>query len=210
MNQYCSTRSKPKFTSWFSVERHRCGSTQDKPLSFYSLTLQRIFFSTWPHPTLLDVFCSPFEILCSVILLYSPQWKRAALGEKRISEEFWSEIKKENAWEREQIPVKQILLLPWCMNVLTITRALHVFLQRPGLNAAKEGHGTWQCSEKAMQIWILEMDTGPLMFHKAVSVHINRSAHKILKIYLFIEIFNMLALFRLQETQRFFFQPAIN
>lgn len=52
------------------------------------------------------------------------------------------------------------------------------------------------------------MDTGPLMFYKAVSVHINRSAHEIFKIYLFIEIFNALALFRLQEAQRDFFFPA--
>lgn len=42
------------------------------------------------------------------------------------------------------------------------------------------------------------------MFHKVVSVHINRSAHKIFKIYLFIEIFNAPALFMLQEAQRDF------
>lgn len=44
------------------------------------------------------------------------------------------------------------------------------------------------------------MDTGSLMFHPVVSVHINRSAHKIFKIYLFIEIFNAPTLFMLQEA----------
>lgn len=38
------------------------------------------------------------------------------------------------------------------------------------------------------------------MFHKVVSVHINRSAYEIFKIYLFIEIFSILTLFMLQES----------
>lgn len=34
------------------------------------------------------------------------------------------------------------------------------------------------------------MDTGPLMFHRVFSVHINHSAHEIFKMDVFIEIFN--------------------
>lgn len=47
------------------------------------------------------------------------------------------------------------------------------------------------------------------MFHKVVSVRINRSAYKIFKIYLFIEIFNALALLMLQEAPGDC-RPAIN
>ena len=59
---------------------------------------------------------------------------------------------------------------------------------------AELGESQWICK--------VQMDTEPLMFHNTVSVHINRSAHEIFKIYLFIEIFNAAALFTLQEAQR--------
>lgn len=153
-------------------------------------------------------FFSPFEILRNVILLYSPQWERAVLGEKGVVGEFQGEIRKENAWEREQIPIKLISLLLWCMNAHTIMTALHVFLQCSALNGAKEAIAQTMLWE-SQWICIVQMDTGPSMFHKVVSVHINRSAHEIFKIYLFIEIFNALALFMLQEALRDF-RPAIN
>lgn len=89
------------------------------------------------------------------------------------------------------------------MNALTLTTALHVFLQCSGLNTAKEVMAP-AVPRESQCICIVQMDTGPLMFHKVVSVHINRSAHEIFKIYLFIEIFNALALFMLQEAQRDF------
>lgn len=54
-----------------------------------------------------------------------------------------------------------------------------------------------------------QMDAQMLMFHKVVSVHINRSADEIFKIYLFIEIFNAPALLMLQEVLRDC-RPAIN
>lgn len=53
---------------------------------------------------------------------------------------------------------------------------------------------------ESQRICRVQMTVGPLMFHKAVSVHINRSAHEIFKIYLFIEIFNAVALLMLQEA----------
>lgn len=67
--------------------------------------------------------------------------------------------------------------------------ALHVFLQCSGLNAAKEAVAQAMLWE-SQWICIVQMDIGPLMFNKVVSVHINRSTHEIFKIYLFIEIFN--------------------
>lgn len=81
--------------------------------------------------------------------------------------------------------------------------ALDAFLQCYGLNTAKEAMAQAVLWERPW-ICIVQMDTEPLMFHKVVSVHINRSAHKIFKIYLFIEIFNAPALFMLQEAQRDF------
>lgn len=77
-----------------------------------------------------------------------------------------------------------------------------------GLNAAKEAMARAALRE-SQWICIVQMDTGPLMFHKVVSVHINRSAHEIFKIYLFIEIFNAPTLFMLQEAPRDF-QQAMN
>lgn len=64
--------------------------------------------------------------------------ERAVLGEKGVVGECQGEIREENAWEREQIPIKEISLLPWCMNELAIMTALHASLQCSGLNAAKE------------------------------------------------------------------------
>lgn len=94
------------------------------------------------------------------------------------------------------------------MNAHTIMTALHVFLQCSGLNAAKEAVAQDMLIESQC-ICIVQMDRGRLMFHRVVSVHINRSTHEIFKIYLFIEIFNALALFMLQEALRDF-QLAIN
>ncbi len=75
------------------------------------------------------------------------------------------------------------------MSALTIMTALHVFLQCSGLNAAKEAMAQ-AAHPESQRIWMVQMDKGPLMFHTVVSVHINRSAHEIFKIDLFIEIFN--------------------
>lgn len=48
------------------------------------------------------------------------------------------------------------------------------------------------------------------MFHKVVSVHINRSPHEIFKIYLFIEIFNASGSVHAPRSSERLSGPAIN
>lgn len=112
-------------------------STTPKPCRDSSFSLGHILHS-WMW--VCYIFSPPFDILRSVILLFSPQWERerAVLGEKGVTGECQGEIREANARKKEQIPIKQISLLSWCMSALTIMTALHVVLQCSVLNVAKE------------------------------------------------------------------------
>lgn len=131
--------------------------------------------------------------------LLSAQWTRWMLGvERRASGEFRGNIR-EDANEREQILIRQISLLPWCMSAPTLMAALHGFLLCSGLNTAKGAVALSSAPRKPASRYSSDGQR-TWMFHRLVSVHINRSAHEIFKIFLFIEIFNTTALFMLQES----------